>query len=195
MKCFRRKLWPGFFAGLFALIGVTLVAGAQQAAPARPFRLVANDAAFWSLIGHKAQLTRMGTGFGFTEGPVWDKSGYLWVSDEILNKIYRLYPDGHRDEVISLGDPDGNTYDRNHALIDCASVLRAIIRLSPDGRATRSLLTTIRESDSTARTTWSSGRMERSISQTRHLICRRAKPRRFHFRESIGWIERGAYNC
>lgn len=76
----------------------------------------------------------MGGGFGFTEGPVWDKSGFLWVSDEILNKIFRLYPDGHRDEAISLGDPDGNTYDRDHRLIDCASVLRAIIRLSPDGK-------------------------------------------------------------
>jgi len=31
------------------------------------------------------------------------------VSDESLNKIFRLYPDGHREEVISLGDPDGNT--------------------------------------------------------------------------------------
>ena len=35
---------------------------------------------------------------------------------------------------MSLGDPDGNTYDRQHRLIDCASVLRAIIRLDRDGK-------------------------------------------------------------
>jgi len=38
--------------------------------------------------------------------------------------------------VISLGDPDGNTYDRQHRLIDCASVLRAIIAVTPDGKYT-----------------------------------------------------------
>jgi gluconolactonase len=107
---------------------------AQHAHPKRSYQLVAYDPAFWKLISHDAQLATAGTGFGFTEGPVWDKAGYSWVSDEIQNKIFRLYPDGHREDTISLGDPDGNTYDRNHRLIDCASVLRAIIRLSPDGK-------------------------------------------------------------
>jgi gluconolactonase len=42
--------------------------------------------------------------------------------------------DGHKEELISLGDPDGNTYDRSGRLIDCASVLRAIIAVSRDGK-------------------------------------------------------------
>src|SRR6202035_3347584 len=33
-------------------------------------------------------------------------------------------------------DPDGNTYDRQHHLIDCASVLRAIIQLDDAGHYT-----------------------------------------------------------
>jgi len=76
----------------------------------------------------------MGTGFGFTEGPVWDEAGFLYVSDETINKIYKLYPDGRKEELIALGDPDGNTYDRQHRLIDCASVLRAVIEVTPDGK-------------------------------------------------------------
>src|SRR5439155_11610482 len=40
--------------------------------------------------------------------------------------------DGRKQEFISLGDPDGNTYDRMGRLIDCASVLRAIIAISKD---------------------------------------------------------------
>jgi len=36
--------------------------------------------------------------------------------------------------LISLGDPDGNTYDTHHQLLDCASYLRAIIRLSRTGK-------------------------------------------------------------
>ncbi len=108
---------------------------AQQSSPRRSFRLEAADPAFWRLMPRNAALETMGTGFGFTEGPVWDAADFLWVSDEETNKIFRLRPGGVREEVISLGDPDGNTYDRAHRLIDCASVLRAIIALSPDGKS------------------------------------------------------------
>src|SRR5207302_5891704 len=38
-----------------------------------------------------------------------------------------------KEEVLSLGDPDGNTYDLEHHLLDCASVLRAIIQVEPNG--------------------------------------------------------------
>jgi gluconolactonase len=107
---------------------------AQNARPKRPFKLIGNTPAFWELISHDAKLETMATGFGFTEGPVWDQSGFLWVSDEELNKIFRVYPDGRREEMLTLGDPDGSTYDQEHQLINTASVLRAIIRLSKDGK-------------------------------------------------------------
>jgi gluconolactonase len=54
----------------------------------------------------------------------------------VLNKIFRIYPDGRKEELISLGDPDGNTYDEHRQLIDCASVLRAVIRIKTDGTYT-----------------------------------------------------------
>ena len=100
----------------------------------RRFELHAISPEFWELIDKEAQLTRLATGFGFTEGPVWDEAGFLYVSDEVQNKIYRLDLDGTRKELISLGDPDGNTLDRQHRLIDCASVLRAIIEVTPGGK-------------------------------------------------------------
>ena len=42
--------------------------------------------------------------------------------------------DGRKEELISLGDPAGNTYDRKGRLIDCASVLRAIVAVSQGGK-------------------------------------------------------------
>jgi gluconolactonase len=107
---------------------------AAAPAPAREFRLQAESPQFWDLVDHNAQLTVVGAGFGFTEGPMWDEAGFLYVSDETINKIYRLHSDGKKEEVIALGDPDGNTFDRQHRLIDCASVLRAIIEVTPDGK-------------------------------------------------------------
>ena len=107
---------------------------ARGDAPNRRFELRAESPEFWKLVDQKAQLTRVATDFGFTEGPVWDEAGFLYVSDEEQNKIFRVFLDGRKEEVISLGDPDGNTYDRQHRLIDCASVLRAIIHVTPDGK-------------------------------------------------------------
>jgi len=104
-------------------------------APVRRFELLAESPKFWTLVDRDAKLTTVSTGFGFTEGPVWDPAGFLYVSDEEINKIYRVYvSDGGKEEVIALGDPDGNTYDREHHLLDCASVLRAIIQVEPDGK-------------------------------------------------------------
>jgi gluconolactonase len=96
--------------------------------------LQSESAEFWKVVDRNAKLETVGSGFGFTEGPMWDPAGFLYVSDETINKIYKLYPDGRKEEVISLGDPDGNTFDRDHRLIDCASVLRAIIEVTPEGK-------------------------------------------------------------
>jgi len=117
---------------LIAFFAATILC-AQAEKPGRSFALRANSPRFWELIARDAKLERVATGFGFTEGPVWDPHGFVYVSDEEQNKIYRVYPDGHREELIALGDPDGNTYDRGQKLIDCASVLRAIIRIEPNG--------------------------------------------------------------
>jgi gluconolactonase len=102
----------------------------------RTFELQALSPKLWDLVDHSTQLEKVATGFGFTEGPMWDPEGFLYVSDETLNKIFRVHPDGRKEELISLGDPDGNTFDRQHRLIDCASVLRAIIEVTPDGKYT-----------------------------------------------------------
>lgn len=114
------------------ICGLSTRTGAEPDQP-RQFELRAESNAFWNLLDRDAKLTKIGGGFGFTEGPVWDPQGFLYVSDEEQNKIYRLALDGRKEELISLGDPDGNTYDRARRLIDCASVLRAIIAITPDG--------------------------------------------------------------
>jgi len=121
---------------LVVLLCLGPIAGAAEAQAPRQFELRAQSPLFWNLLDRGAKLDRVGTGFGFTEGPVWDPHGFLYVSDETLNKIFRLYPDGHREELISLGDPDGSTFDPQMRLLDCASVLRAVIRIAPDGRYT-----------------------------------------------------------
>ena len=126
---FSRTILLHFIAVMCSLF----TASAQDA---RVFELQALSPKFWELVDHGAKLEKVTTGFGFTEGPMWDAAGFLYVSDETINKIFRVYPNGKKEEVIALGDPDGNTFDRQHRLIDCASVLRAIIAVTPDGKYT-----------------------------------------------------------
>src|SRR3954453_11092381 len=121
-----------FFLQLISQAIAPLASGQK---PDRKFELEAISPMFWKLISRDAKLGTVASGFGFTEGPVWDKTGFLYVSDEEINKIFRVYTkDGRKEELISLGDPDGNAYDRQGRLIDCASVLRAIIAVYKDGK-------------------------------------------------------------
>jgi gluconolactonase len=125
----RRKLCIGFLLAL-------LLVAATPAQESRKFELQGASPEFWTLVARDAKLDTVASGFGFTEGPVWDPSGFTYASDETLNKIFRVYPDGRKESWIDLGDPDGNTFDQQGRLIDCASVLRAIIRLTPEGKYT-----------------------------------------------------------
>lgn len=129
-----KVVYAAMIRAALVFVGARALGFRAAAHDRREFQLQAELPQFWSLVDRNANLSVVATGFGFTEGPAWDQAGFLYVSDEIINKIYRLYPDGKKEEVIALGDPDGNTFDRQHRLIDCASVLRAIIEVTPDGK-------------------------------------------------------------
>ena len=127
------RFWNTILLHFICVVCLLLTVSAQGT---RVFELQALSPKFWDLVDHQAKLETVATGFGFTEGPMWDPAGFLYVSDETINKIFRVYPNGKKEEVIALGDPDGNTFDRQHRLVDCASVLRAIIAVTPDGKYT-----------------------------------------------------------
>jgi gluconolactonase len=125
---------PISVAMIAACVALAFVAiGQGQKAPPRKFELRAESEEFWKLFDRGAALETFASGFGFTEGPVWDSHGFLYVSDEIKNEIVRVFPDGRRETVFKTGDPDGSTYDRKHRLITTASVMRAIVAVNPDG--------------------------------------------------------------
>jgi gluconolactonase len=115
-------------------ISFLVLLGVRADGPTRTFALKAASPQFWRLLDRGANLEVLASGFGFTEGPVWDPAGFVYVSDEETNKIYRVYRDGSKQELLSLGDPDGSTFDAQHHLIDCASVLRAIIQIDRHGK-------------------------------------------------------------
>ncbi len=71
---------------MLALCGIQSLAQIKGGPP-RQFELKADSPKFWELLSEGAQLEKVAGGFGFTEGPVWDPRGFLYVSDEEKNKL------------------------------------------------------------------------------------------------------------
>jgi gluconolactonase len=131
----RHDMRIGNIAITLFLLTASIGGWAQTPAPAGRFELQAKSPKFWDLFDKAAALEKVAGGFSFTEGPVWDEKGrFLYVSEEDQNRVMRVYPDGRVETVLSIGDPDGATFDQHHRLIETASVLRAMIALAPDGR-------------------------------------------------------------
>jgi gluconolactonase len=121
---------------LLAMIAALSVCAQNNPGSQRRFELKAELPEFWNLFAQDTKLEKVAGGFGFTEGPVWDPRGFLYVSDEEKNKLSRVYPDGRVETVLEIGDPDGSTLDAKGRLVTTASVLRSIIRIDADGRYT-----------------------------------------------------------
>ena len=62
----------------------------QAQKPKREFQLEGKSEELWRLIDRNAKLGTLASGFGFTEGPIWDPKGFVYVSDEETNKIVRV---------------------------------------------------------------------------------------------------------
>ena len=56
-----------------------------------PFKIL--DTSFLQLVDTSERAQKIAEGFGFLEGPLWSKKGYLLFSDLHINKIYKVGKD------------------------------------------------------------------------------------------------------
>jgi sugar lactone lactonase YvrE len=91
---------------------------------------------FRRIVPEGAKVERLGTGFQFTEGPVWNvKGGYLLFSDIPANRIKKWTPkDGISDFRFPSGKSNGLTLDRRGRLIACEHANRRVSRTEEDGK-------------------------------------------------------------
>ena len=90
---------------------------------------------FRRIVPEGVEVERLGTGFQFTEGPVWNvKGGYLLFSDIPGNRIIRWTPkDGSSDFRVPSGKSNGLTLDKKARLIACEHANRRVSRTEEDG--------------------------------------------------------------
>src|SRR5512147_2296980 len=83
----------------------------------------------------QGQLTTLGTGFSFTEGPAVDRHGNVFFTDQPNDRIYRW--DAGTGEITlflqGTGRANGMAFDRDGNLIACSDMHGEVWKIFPDG--------------------------------------------------------------
>jgi gluconolactonase len=93
------------------------------------------DVLFRKVVGEAVALERLGTGFAFTEGPIWHpRERHLTFSDMTGDHMRRWTAAGG---VKTFRQPsnkaNGNTYDRAGRMLTCEHATSRVTRTEPDG--------------------------------------------------------------
>jgi gluconolactonase len=93
-----------------------------------------NSPAVLELVDEDAELEQLGTGFTFTEGPLWNPEGFLLFSDMPGDVRRRWDPDNGVTEVARPSNKgNGMTFDLDGKLIVCEHVTSSVVRMDPEG--------------------------------------------------------------
>jgi gluconolactonase len=95
----------------------------------------ARDPAFARLIEEHAPVRQLGSGFTFTEGPIWHPvDRYLLFSDMPADVRRRYDRSGVREVLRPSHKANGMTYDADLNLVVCEHATSSVTRFSPSGR-------------------------------------------------------------
>ncbi len=87
------------------------------------------------------QIEKIGSGYQFTEGPVWSREGFLVFSDIPSNRIFHMEPPRGEKETArtaawrtNSGGANGNTFDAQGRLYTCEGHARRVTRTDKKGK-------------------------------------------------------------
>lgn len=87
------------------------------------------------VVGEGLQVEQVATGFGFTEGPVWDRSAGRLIFSDMKHDHMRAFAPGKG--VATFRKPsnkgNGNAFDREGRLITCEHATSRLVREERDG--------------------------------------------------------------
>jgi gluconolactonase len=90
--------------------------------------------ALLELVDEDAEVEQLGTGFTFTEGPLWNPDGFLLFSD-MPGDVRRRWDEENGIQEVANPSNKGNgmTLDNDGRLIVCEHVTSSVVRMDPDG--------------------------------------------------------------
>jgi gluconolactonase len=96
------------------------------------------DPGFTTVVGADVRVERVATGFGFTEGPVWDKARRQLIWSDMKHDHMRSYSAARGVQTYRKPSDkaNGNTYDREGRLVSCEHGTSRVVREEKDGTLT-----------------------------------------------------------
>ena len=96
--------------------------------------VVATSDALYDLVDRDAEVEQLGTGFTFTEGPIWNPEGFLLFSDMPGDTRRRWDEQGGVREIMKPSNKgNGMTLDADGRLLVCEHTTSSLVRIDPDG--------------------------------------------------------------
>ncbi|MDH3752534.1 MAG: SMP-30/gluconolactonase/LRE family protein [Acidimicrobiia bacterium] len=97
--------------------------------------VAATSDAIWGLVDESEELEKVGTGFTFTEGPIWHPTEHHLLFSDMPGDVRRKYTPGRGVEEVMSPSNKGNgmTYDADLNLIVCEHVTSSLVMERPDG--------------------------------------------------------------
>ena len=90
---------------------------------------------FTSLVDPDAPVRQIGTGFTFTEGPIWHPTGHYLLFSDMPGDVRRRWDEtgGVREVMRPSNKCNGMTYDAELNLVICEHATSSLVRLRPEG--------------------------------------------------------------
>jgi gluconolactonase len=96
--------------------------------------IAANSERLYELVDRDAEVEQLGTGFWFTEGPIWNPDGFLLFSDMPGDTRRRWDEQGGVREIAKPSNKgNGMTLDADGRLLVCEHATSSLVRIDPDG--------------------------------------------------------------
>jgi len=95
---------------------------------------VANAQKRRSIIAEGAKVEKLADGFSFTEGPIADKNGNVYFTDQPNDRIMIWSLDGKLSEFGSFGRANGMYFDNDGRLLTCSDMENQIFSIGMDGK-------------------------------------------------------------
>ena len=96
---------------------------------------IPNIADFYELVPENTEVERLGTGFTFTEGPVWNSAGRFLLFSDMPGDTRRRWDeqDGVRVVMQPSNKGNGMTYEVSGDLLVCEHATSSVVRERVDG--------------------------------------------------------------
>ena len=98
----------------------------------------AKSDAIYELVERDAEVEQLGTGFTFTEGPIWNPDGQFLLFSDMPGDTRRRWDerDGVREVAKPSNKGNGMTIDLDGRLLVCEHSTSSLVRMDPDGTGT-----------------------------------------------------------